>query len=69
MMAVDENLLNFLELSASGHRSPNTLEKMNGRKRRYLEFLSWRYKIEEIPLSTLEFGFIDHLFNYLLVQK
>jgi hypothetical protein len=69
IMSIDEHLLNFLELSAAGHRSPNTFEKMIGRKRRHLEFLSWRYKIEDMPLNTLEFGVIEQLFNYLLVQK
>ncbi len=69
IMSIDEHLLNFLELSAAGHRSPNTLEKMIGRKRRYLEFLSWRYKQEDVSLQILEFGFIEQLFNYLLVQK
>lgn len=69
MMAIDEHLLNFLELAASGHRSPNTLEKMMGRKRRYLEFMAYRYQQADIPLQTLEFSFVDQLFNYLLVQK
>lgn len=38
IMAVDEYLLNFLLLSMVGHRSPNSLEKMMGRKKRLIEF-------------------------------
>ena len=35
MLVVNEYLLNFLQLSLTGHRSANTLEKWMGRKRKY----------------------------------
>ena len=69
MLAVDEHLLHFLQLAAVGHRSPNTLEKMFGRKRRYIEFLEYRYKAIDIPLHQLEFRFLDQLKNFCMVQK
>lgn len=68
MLAVDEYLFNFLQLAFTGHRSPNTLEKWIGRKRRYLDFLQYKFKKPDILLSELEFKFLNNLVNYLLVQ-
>lgn len=68
LLMLNEYLLNFLQLAFTGHRSPNTLEKWMGRKRRYVEFLQFRYTLEDVPLSQIEYKFIDEVFNYLLVQ-
>ena len=68
-MAFDEYLLNFSQLSMAGHRSPNSLEKMIGRKRRLIEFLSYKYNTIDLPLDTLEYQFIDQYYTFLLVQK
>lgn len=68
-MAVDEYLLHFLQLASVGQRSVNTLEKMIGRKRRFLEFLQYRYKVIDLPLEGLDYNFVEQLFNYMLVQK
>ncbi len=67
-LALDEFLLNFLQLSFSGHRSFNTIEKWIGRKRRYFEFLTYRYKQDDIPLAQLEYKFCEELYKYVLIQ-
>lgn len=68
VLAIDEYHLNFLQLVSVGKRSINSLEKMIDRKRRFLEFLQFRYKKQDLPLSTLQYKFITDLYNYLLVQ-
>lgn len=68
VLAINEYLLNFLQLAFTGHRSPNSLEKIIGRKRRYLDFISYRYKVADLPLHQLEYKFITDLFNYLLTH-
>ncbi|MBC7830084.1 MAG: hypothetical protein H7122_20230 [Chitinophagaceae bacterium] len=68
-MAVDEYLLNFLQLSIVGHRSPNTLEKMIGRKKRLLEFLTYKFNTIDLSLDKLQYQFIDQYYTFLLVQK
>jgi integrase len=69
VLAIDEHLLNFMQLASVGERSPNTLEKMWGRKKRYLEFLEYRYKTIDLPLDKLEYRFMDQLTTYCMVQK
>jgi hypothetical protein len=68
LLLLNEYLLNFLQLAFTGHRSPNTLEKWIGRKRRYIEFLQYRYTMEDTPLQEMEYKFIDEIYKYLLVQ-
>jgi integrase len=68
LLLLNEYLLNFLQLAFTGHRSPNTLEKWIGRKRRYIEFLQYRYTLEDTPLQEMEYKFIDEIYKYLLVQ-
>src|ERR1700744_3658042 len=48
----------------SGHRAYTTLEKMWGRKRRFIEFLEQRYNVIDLPLAELEFKFIGQLKAY-----
>ncbi|MBC7830080.1 MAG: hypothetical protein H7122_20210 [Chitinophagaceae bacterium] len=69
VMAVDEYLLTFLQLSFVGQRSPNTLEKMIGRKKRLLEFLTYKFNIIDLSLDKLQYQFIDQYYTFLLVQK
>jgi integrase len=69
IMAADEYLMNFLQLASVGQRSVNTLEKMIRRKRRFLEFLQYRYKTVDRPLQEMEYSFVEQLCNYMLVQK
>jgi integrase len=68
LLAMDEHLLHFLQLCATGHRSPNTLEKMVGRKRRVVEFLTYRHKGPDLPFSRLEFKFLDQFKLFLFTQ-
>jgi len=42
---------------------------MIGRKRRFLEFLQYRYKAVDRPLQKMQYSFIEQLFSYMLVQK
>lgn len=63
MLAIDEYLLHFTQLALVGERSENTLEKWGGRKKRYLEFLNYRFKISDIPLAKLEFKFFGRSKN------
>ena len=69
MLTVDEHLLNFLELVCAGHRSPNSLEKMWGRKKRVIEFLQYNFQAIDIPLATLQYNFIEQYNKFNLVQK
>jgi integrase len=68
VLLLNEYLLNFMQLTFAGHRSPNTLEKWIGRKRRYIEFLQYRYSMEDMPLDKIEYKFIDEVYIYLLIQ-
>ena len=68
VLLLNEYLLNFMQLAFAGHRSPNTLEKWIGRKRRYIEFLQYRYSVEDMPLNQIEYKFIDEVYKYLLIQ-
>jgi integrase len=68
VLAINEHLLNFLQLCFSNHRSPNSLEKMIGRKHRYIEFIQYRYKKTDLALQDLEYKFITDLYNYLLTH-
>jgi len=68
LLSINEHLLNFMEISFAGQRSPNTLEKMWGRKNRYLEFLEYRYEVSDIPLNKLQYKFMDELLKYNMVQ-
>jgi integrase len=69
VLAMDEEMLHFLQLASAGHRSPNTLEKMIGKKRRYIEFMTYRYKAIDMSLSKLDTKFLEELVTYLLVKK
>jgi hypothetical protein len=69
VLAINENILHFLQLVASGHRSPNTLEKMISKKRRYIEFLQYRYEVIDLSLNKLDVRFMEELITYLLVKK
>lgn len=69
ILTVNEHLLNFLELASASHRSPNTLEKMLGRKKRIIEFLQFHSNVIDIELSALRFNFMDKYYKFNLVQK
>jgi hypothetical protein len=69
ILAVNEHLLNFMELVCAGHDSANNLEKMWGRKKRGFNFCN-------IILNQLTFPFPpcntiswDPYKKYSLVQK
>ena len=68
VLAVDDYLLNFLELCLVEQRSPNTLEKMIGRKARYLSFLQYRHDVDDIPLKEIEYSFMDELYNFSIIS-
>jgi hypothetical protein len=66
VLAIDEHLIYFMKLVKAGHRSFTTLEKMLGRKGRIVEFLTDRFKQDDLPLSQLEYRFIEQLETYCL---
>jgi site-specific recombinase XerD len=68
ILAADEHLLHFTALALAGERSPNTLEKMWGRKKRYVDFLRDRYDTDHLPLSVVQYKFIDQLLSYNILQ-
>ena len=68
ILAIDEYLLDFLQLAIVGERSENTLEKWAGRKSRYIQFLNYQFKAADIPLAQLEFSFLNDLTQYLMMH-
>lgn len=68
VLAIDEYLLDFLQLAIVGERSENTLEKWAGRKNRYIQFLNYQFKAADIPLVQLEFSFLNDLTKYLMMH-
>ena len=68
MLTIDEYLLHFLQLTLTNNRSENSLEKWIGRKKRYLEFLNYRFSISDISLAKLEFKFLEELKTFNMVQ-
>lgn len=64
VMAIDEYLFNFLQQVHTGSRKYTTLEKWVGRRNRYINFLEYRFKKEDLPLNALEFSFMDDLVTY-----
>jgi site-specific recombinase XerD len=69
ILALNEHLLYFLQMTAADHRSTNTLEKMWGRKRRTLEFLEHRYQTQDVPLSELDVKFCEQFKVYNMTQR
>jgi integrase len=67
VLAIDEQLLHFLQLVSSGHRSAATLEKMWGRKRRLLEFMFHRHNLIDIGLERLDLKFLDQFRTFNMV--
>jgi integrase len=68
VLAIDEYLLNFLQLVFASERAYTSFEKMIGRKRQYIEFFNYRFKKSDISLNELEYQFIVDLYNYLLTH-
>ncbi len=68
LLTVNEYLLTFLQLSITGNRAHTTLEKWMGRKRKYQDFLAFRYHLNDMPLQDIEYSFIEEVFRYLVVQ-
>lgn len=68
MLTINDYLLEFLQLAFTGNRAYTTLEKWMGRKRKYQDFLQYRYKIEDIPLAEMNYSFISEVFKYMIVQ-
>lgn len=61
VLAINEHLLHFMKLVKAGHRAYTTLEKMAGRKARFVEFIGSRYQVEDLSLAALEYKFIEQL--------
>ena len=57
-MAIDEYLLDFFQHVMAGTRATNTFKKKFGTKRRLIDFMHQRYKLNDMPLSALEPKFI-----------
>ncbi|MDH7459639.1 tyrosine-type recombinase/integrase [Chitinophagaceae bacterium 26-R-25] len=68
LLAINEYLLNFLQLCLAGKRSPNSLEKMIGRKKRYQSFIFYRYKKHDLFLEEMQYNFISDLHKYQLTH-
>jgi integrase len=68
LLTINDYLLEFLQLAFTGNRAYTTLEKWMGRKRRYLDFLQHRYKVEDIALADMKYTFIGEVFKYMIVQ-
>lgn len=67
ILAMNEQLLWFLQMASVDKRSAATLEKMWGRKRRVIAFMEARYKTIDMPLSELAPKFLEHFKTYNLV--
>jgi site-specific recombinase XerD len=68
LLTINDYLLEFMQLAFTGNRAYTTLEKWMGRKRRYLDFLQHRYKVEDVPLAEMNYSFIGEVFKYMIVQ-
>jgi site-specific recombinase XerD len=66
VLSIDEHLVYFMKLVKAGYRSFTTLQKMLGRKGRIVEFFTDRFKLDDLPLSQLEYRFIEQLETYCL---
>jgi integrase len=68
LLATQEYLLTFLQLTLVEERSWTTLEKLWGRKRRLVEFLEYRYQAIDLPMSEVQFKLADEYLKYNMVQ-
>ncbi|HVU97783.1 MAG TPA: tyrosine-type recombinase/integrase [Puia sp.] len=68
LLATQEYLLDFLQLTLVEQRSWTTLEKMWGRKRRLVEFLEYRFQVMDIPMAELQFKLAGEYLTYNRVQ-
>jgi len=68
LLAAQEYLLTFLQLTLIEERSWTTLEKLWGRKKRLAEFLEYRYQVLDIPLAAMQFKLADEYLKYNMVQ-
>ncbi|GGB26111.1 site-specific integrase [Puia dinghuensis] len=68
MLGIDELLIQFLQIVLGGERAASTLEKMWGRKNRYVEFLRYRYNVDDIPMHQVEFKLAQQLLTYNISQ-
>lgn len=68
LLAAQEYLLDFLQLTLVDQRSWTTLEKMWGRKRRLVEFLEYRYHALDLPMADLHFKLAGEYLQYNMVQ-
>lgn len=64
--AVDEFLLNFVELVIAGKRAYTTLNKWTGTKVKITELIRSRYKTTDLPLPIIELKFATHMEDYLI---
>ncbi len=69
VLAINEHLLHFMKLVKAGHRAYTTLEKMAGRKARFVEFILVRYQVEDLSLAALEYKFIEQLETHCKVNS
>ena len=68
MLALAENLRHYLLLVMAGQQAYPTLEKIMGRKKRYLEFMGFTYKKADLALTDLQFSFLYKLVSYNIVH-
>jgi transposase InsO family protein len=68
IIALNDYLLNFLQLAFTGNRAFTTLDKAMCRKRRYIEFFKHHYHRDDLPLADLKFEFAQEFKNYCMLQ-
>lgn len=64
LLALDEFMFNFLVQVYTGKRAYTTLEKWMGRRKRYTDFIIYRYKKDDLPLTEMQYSLMDELVNY-----
>jgi integrase len=67
-LAVNEHLIHFMDMVIGGERRASTLEKMWGRKKRFFDFLAYRYQAMDMPLAKIQFKFLDEILTYNVLQ-
>jgi integrase len=64
ILTMNHHLIFFLQSVLTETRSVNTLLKLWGSKTRLLEFMEYRYKVNDMALEDLSFRFIKEYLNY-----
>ena len=69
VLSLNEYLLDLLLQCVTGERSYHTLEKLNCRKKIFIEYLLYEYKDEDLSLQLLDHTFLKSLYHYLMTKR